>query len=216
MNESPDIITSNTKALLEYLKKQQENQNFFKSVEIGATFFLISFFLFFAIRPTLITISSLIGENKSKEILSTQMRSKINDIILAQDNFSKVQERYSVIDNSLPDSPKYSNASVQLNAAAQQSSLDLGKINFNVDNQEADKNNPNLGNYSVSINTRGYYPSIIDFLAKILNNRRIVDFTDITLSNSTDRNGEQALNATSDSRVNLNFSANLFYWKNQK
>jgi hypothetical protein len=67
---NPSInIFSKINPLISYLSKQRENNKFVKSIEISATFILISFFTFFAIKPTLLTISRLVGDIKAKEIL---------------------------------------------------------------------------------------------------------------------------------------------------
>lgn len=199
-------IFSTTKPLLEYLKERRENQKFVKSIELGATFLLISFFLFFAIKPTILTISSLVGENTSKEILSKQMRLKINNVIQAQDNFSKIQERYQIIEDSLPDSPRYSDALTQVRSASQRSLVNLDKINFNI-TKNTDKTNPNLDSFSIVANTKSNFSSVINLLDRLLNNRRIIDFTNINLNNLKEGN--------SPGQINFNFSANFFYW-NQK
>lgn len=201
-------IFSTTKPLLEYLKERRENQKFVKSIELGATFLLISFFLFFAIKPTITTISALVGENTSKEILSKQMRLKINNIIQAQDNFSKIQEKYQIVEDALPDSPRYSDALTQVRSASQRSLVNLDKINFNI-SENTEKNNPNLNNFSIIANTKSNFSSVVNLIDKLLNNRRIMDFTNINLNNLKEGN--------SLGQINFSFSTDFFYWnQNEK
>lgn len=201
-------IFSTTKPLLEYLKERRENQKFIKSMELGATFLLISFFLFFAIKPTILTISALVGENTSKEILSKQMRLKINNVIQAQDNFSKIQEKYQIIEDALPDSPRYSDALTQIRSASQHSLINLDKINFNI-TENIDKTNPNLNSFSIIANTKTNFSSVINLLDRLLNNRRIMDFTNINLNNLKEGN--------SPGQINFSFSTDFFYWnQNEK
>ena len=59
-------LNSRLTPLFDYIKKRQENRKLRKTFELAATFILISFFLFFAIKPTALTISALIGDIKSK------------------------------------------------------------------------------------------------------------------------------------------------------
>ena len=99
-------LNSRLTPLFDYIKKRQENRKLRKTFELAATFILISFFLFFAIKPTALTISALIGDIKSKELLSREMRNKITEVISAQDLFSQVQERYSLVDSCLPALPR--------------------------------------------------------------------------------------------------------------
>ena len=85
------IATSHLRPLVDYLRRQRNNQSFYHTIELNATVFLIIFFVVFAIRPTVTTISSLVGDINAKEIQQTQLKTKINQIIKAQDLYSQVQ-----------------------------------------------------------------------------------------------------------------------------
>lgn len=207
-------IFSKTRPLFEYVKKQRENRKFVESIELGTTFLLISFFLLFAIKPTVAIILSLIGENKAKQISVKQMRSKINNIILAQDNFSKIQEKYQVIQSSLPDSSGFSNAVTQIKSVAQQSSINISKINFDFSEQDTNKNNPNISSYSISFSSRSQFVSTVNFLNRLLKNRRLMDITKIDLNNS--RQEITSNLPASNNEINFNLSTNIFYWKIKK
>ena len=63
--------------LYQYLRKQAENKKTAKYIEVAATFTLITIFLFLAIKPTALAISSLVGEIKSKEIASQKCKNRI-------------------------------------------------------------------------------------------------------------------------------------------
>lgn len=207
-----NTIASQAKPLFEYLKKRREDQKFFKSIEIAFTFTAISFFLIFAIRPTATTISALVGDIKSKQISVKEMRSKINNIVIAQDNFSKVQEKYRVIESSLPDSPKYYYSANQLRLSAQLSQILLDKLSFDVGkNSEKDKPiNPNLRSYSVSISQNSDFTSIVDFITKLQDSRRLLDLNPISLTIKQSKDKESTPSASS---INFNLSSRLYYWQ---
>ncbi|MFA6008205.1 MAG: hypothetical protein WC784_06245, partial [Candidatus Shapirobacteria bacterium] len=156
-------ITSRVQPLFAYLQKQRENQKFIRSLEIGATFLLISFFALFAIKPTLITISALVGEVKSKELLQKDLKGKINDVITAQDLFSQVQEKYSLVESSLPGNPRFFQAATQINLNANNYQISLNKLNFIANDSNS---------FSVSVGTVAAFPTILSLISDITQNRR--------------------------------------------
>jgi hypothetical protein len=208
-----DTIVSQTKPLLEYLKKRQEDKKFLKSIEIAFTFIVVSFFLIFAIKPTATTISALIGEIKSKQILVKEMRAKINNIVIAQDNFSKVQERYTVVESSLPGSPRYYYSANQLRLSSQLSQINLDKLSFNVEENTDKKDkpiNPNLESYSVSISQNSDFTSIVDFITRLQDSRRLLDINPINLSLKLSKDKESSPSA---SGVNFGLNSRLYFWQ---
>lgn len=202
-----DTLVSQAKPLLEYLKKRQEDQKFLKSIEIAFTFTAISFFLVFAIKPTATTISALVGDIKSKQILVKEMRSKINNIVIAQDNFSKVQEKYRVVESSLPDSPRYYYSANQLRFSAQLSQINLDKLSFNVEDKPI---HPNLKYYSVSISQNSDFTSIVDFITKLQDSRRLLDLNPINLAVKLSKDKESTPSA---SGINLGLNSRLYFWQ---
>jgi len=193
--------------IYKFLRKRREDQKFLNYLEISATFVLISIFLFFAIKPTATTIFSLLGDIKSKQLLTSQMKSKIISIVQAQDAYSQVQEKYDVIESSLPDKPKYYQSALNFSSIAQQSSNTLDQINFNLSSNEKSSISPNINTYSIDITSKTNYQSTLDFVKSALNNRRLVDLKSIQLSKVEDKNGNPL------NQLRMNITANLFYLK---
>ncbi|HOZ80983.1 MAG TPA: type 4a pilus biogenesis protein PilO [Candidatus Woesebacteria bacterium] len=196
---------SSFKPLVEYLRKQQENKKFLKTVEVTATFTLISFFLYFAIRPTAITISSLVGEIKSKEILKKELRTKINNIIAAQDSFSEVQSRYQVVNSSLPDRYYLDQAYQQIVKNGELSGVTVSNGRFDFDEKKLSGTIGKVG-FPVAIDTS--FTTALAFLENLQKSRRLIDVSKITI--------QPAANSTDSTKV-LNFSldSQLIYWPNQ-
>lgn len=191
-------VSSKLTPLFDYIKKNQESRKIRQSIELAATFILISFFLFFAIRPTVLTISALIGEIKSKELLSREMKKKISSVILAQDLFSQVQERYSVVESCLPVLPRFSQATNQIEGLLEKQSLEVKKLDFQI---KEDKY------FSTSIATASSFISGIDLIASILQNRRLLEIPNLSFSVDKESVGNH--------QVNLNLPINIYYWKDQ-
>lgn len=193
-NINSSQFSSQAKPLFAYLQKQKENQKFIQSLEIGATFLLISFFTFFAIKPTVTTISSLIGEIKAKELLKTDLKGKINDVISAQDLFSQVQERYSLIEASLPNNPNFFQAAVQINSNLNNNQISPNKLDFIVNDNKT---------FSTSISTSTAFPAVISLLSNLSQNRRLMSFNDIVFSAGKDNQTQ---------KINIFLPLTVYYW----
>jgi len=194
---NPSInIFSKINPLISYLSKQRENNKFVKSIEISATFILISFFTFFAIKPTLLTISRLVGDIKAKEILVKQLKAKINDVIISQDLFSQVQEKYALIESSLPTSPRFYQSATQIVGLTEKNQIYLNKISYS----PADSNY-----YSTNISTSSSYLSASSLLSELLQNRRLFQIDQVSFSLEKDN---------ANKMININLPLKIYYWPN--
>lgn len=188
--------------LSDFLKKQQENKKFISSLEVGITFFLISFFLFFAIKPTALTISSLVGEIKSKETINTQMKGKIDNLIQSQEAYSLAQGRYQIIESSLPSRPGFYESFGQIKETLDRSGTKISSGGFDLNKiNEKNKEDPNIKTYSMSLNVKNSFNNSLKIITDLLNNRRLIDISTISFRNSV------------DSGFTTTFGASFFYWQ---
>ena len=195
-----------TKPLFDYLNKRRQNLKFIQTVELAATFFLISFFLLFAIKPTVFTISSLLGDIKSKEVLSRkQLKPKINQVIQAQDTFVQIQQDYYLIESSFPDNPSYSHAATQIRGTGQQFQIFLNRISFNLPQDNKSKNKSPVKTYHVSMGQSTQFGQVASFVQQLLENRRLIDIKKISLTKK-DSSG-------SFNQIDFNLSADILFWQ---
>jgi len=192
--------------LYQYLRKQAENKKAIKYMEIAATFVLIAIFLFLAIKPTALAISSLVGEIKSKEIASQKMTARINSIIQAQDSFAKAQEKYSILESGFPSNPGFYQAAVNFSTLAQNSSLKVNQLNFNLIDDKKDNDTSQIRSYKINFSSVGQYQSVISFIKDLLNNRRLVNISSIQFSQPKDSN-----TTTGSSIININLDVDVPY-----
>lgn len=187
-----------------YIRKQAENQKFLKYLEIGGTFTVIAIFLFFAIMPTMTTIFSLTGEIKSKETYIKKVNAKISNIIKAQSTYAQVQENFSLIEDSFPSQPQYYNGASNLATLFRDSFLDINQINFNLDDKSTKDNS--FGSYQVNISGEGQYSDILNITKNMLNNRRLINTSNIQINQlETDKN------ETGSNKIKINISNDLYY-----
>lgn len=193
VNSNPSSF-SKISPLFSYLSKQRENKKFIRSLEIGGTFILISFFTFFAIKPTFLTISKLVGDIKAKEILVKEFKAKINDVIISQDLFSEVQEKYSLVESSLPINPRFHQAASQIVGLTEKNQIYLNKINYSIKESNY---------FSTSISTSSSFLSATSLLSELLQNRRLFQIDQISFSLEKD---------TLSKMININVPLKIYYW----
>ena len=200
---------SRIKPLINYVRKRQENKKFVKSIEVSATFSLVTFFLFFAIRPTFLTISKLQGDIESKKILKTELKNKINQIIQAQDSYSQVQEKYQLIDSSLPERPNYYQAASQIKKDSSDLSIPINSLNYVVVKVDENKPDPNFSSYDVDINIDGQFSKSVSLISQLLKNRRLMNIASIRLGTNLEAN---TASPSANGQINTRFASTFYYW----
>lgn len=196
--------------VLEYVKKQRENVKFTQSIEVGITFCLSSFFLFFAIKPTSLTISALIGEIKTKQVLVQKMRTKINDVIESQDVFSQVQNNYQIIDSCLPDNPRYSQGLAQVKGISDIIG-NADKISVGLAPESIDTSlSPNQ--FSISIDRQTNFKDLIALIKTINLNRRLMVVDSLNITSLVSEKAEEQIPGKN---IQVSTSFKLFYSKPQ-
>jgi len=192
-----------------YIRKQAENEKFLKYLEIGGTFTLIAIFLFFAIMPTMTTISSLFGEIKSKEGFIEKANKKITNIIKAQESYSQIQEKYYLVEESFPSQPHFYNGASNIATLFKNSLLEINQLDFNLgDEKSTQKENTDqfFKSYQIDINGTGTYSSVMDMLRKMSNNRRLLNTSSIQIGQIKTGNTE-----TGSNNIKIIISNSLFY-----
>jgi len=195
--------------LYHHLREQAENKKTYKYLEVSATFFLIAVFLFTAIAPTATAISNLVGEIKSKQILEKKLKTKINSIILAQQNYSSMQEtsQYQILESSFPSRPRYYQSALSFSTNSKESNTYLKQLTFDLIKNDSSATTDQKQLFGITTSNQGEYRSFLEMLNKITNNRRLTDIEAIQLSQLDNKQKS----SSSSAFINLNLSSKLFY-----
>lgn len=195
-----------------YIKKQAENEKFLRYLEVGGTFTLIAIFLFFAIMPTMTTISSLLGEIKSKEAYIEKVNKKVASVLKAQDSYSQVQEKFYLIEESFPSMAQYYNGATNLTTMFNESSINIKQLNLNLEEEPVSKNNKDkfYKTYDVNLAGEGQYSAVMEMLNKLINNRRLMSPTNIQFTQIKTPEGTRA----DTDNIRINISSSLYFLPN--
>jgi len=153
---------------------------------IVLTIFTVAFFGFFAIRPTLVTISGLFKEIKDKKEVVKQMDEKIADLTKAQINYSQIEDELYLVDQSLPLDPDLASLMKQLESLARTNSVTLESVQYDKINLlgEAEKEEGQKAAFTLSLS--GNYADLKQFLYSLDNLRRIILVDGFSFSTKTE------------------------------
>lgn len=95
------------------------------------TLITITFFGFAAIRPTLATVSQLVGELEEKKDIEAQMDKKLKALASAQDEYLQSQNLFDVFDVAIPDDDDFTTLLLQLEYLVNKNNLDIIALRSN-------------------------------------------------------------------------------------
>jgi len=182
--------------LLIIYKKRNDVRMF---LEIILSLVTITFFSIFALKPTLLTISQLIKDNREKQETINKMEQKIKNVATAQKIYDLNVNKISLINQAIPDTPTPENLLRQLEGIAYINSVTIVGSSVNevvLIGEEKKKTNKkeiqnlpeNVSTITFSVNVVGPYLSLYNFLFDLQNSRRPVIINSIGLSSSKTEN----------------------------
>ena len=163
-----------------------------KFLGIVLTLCALSFFGFFAIKPTVSTILKLQKEVSDNQFVLNQMEIKIKNLTELRKQYFNLQGNLSAITNAITIQPDASVLFAQIQSIAQASNITIKKLqNFEVEVLRSDKNtSKNYYSYSFAIAGSGSFENISKFTQTLTNMERIVNVDTFSIENITDQNSE--------------------------
>ena len=140
--------------------------------EIVLSLAAVSFFLVFAIKPTLVTITELITTIKDQKLVAGQLQNKINALSIAQSEYNLMSSDLYLVDEALPKNSQISTLVKQIEVLTLQSGVALGSMKFDpVALKEA---GAGLKEISFSLTVSGDYQNLKSFLHLLASLRRVI------------------------------------------
>lgn len=144
----------------------------------------ITFFLFFAIRPTVTTIASLIKDIQDKKIINEQLQDKINALNSAQKEYQATAASLHLVDEALPENPGLSLLVRQIEALARKDGIAVRAVQLEgatlkgEDEKQTEPKDDQGTRFSLA--ATGDYQQLKTFLASLTGLRRLVSVTAFT------------------------------------
>lgn len=158
-----------------------------KFVTIVLTLIALSFFGFFAINPTISTITKLRKEVSDSEFANMQLAKKIKNLSVLREQYSNLKNDISLVINAFPKDPNVPLLIAQIQAVAKNATIKITELqNFEV---EIIRNNIGIKkqyySYSFSLSGAGTYENISQFVADITDMERIVNIDTLNINKSS-------------------------------
>lgn len=136
------------------------------------SFFTMSFFGVFAIKPTLKTIAGLKKKINDGQLVNEALEQKIINLSQVKEEYKKIENDLPLISKALPSEPKFSFFLKDLEALAQEAGVTISGVKLGtIDLIQDDLQSPIKISSSLSI--KGDYLSCKKFLEKLLDHSRI-------------------------------------------
>ncbi len=171
--------------------------------EAVITILATTFFIFFAIRPAVITIAGLIGEINEKREISSRMQQKINNIVSAQEEYALVQERRDLLESYLPSDFGISQGITQVGGISMDDNLPVSQMRL----EEMEMANPktDLSGIEFNFSTQGEYDQLKRLVEQIGLVRRWINIDNYQITVGED--DEAPL-----TQLKFNLKARFNYW----
>lgn len=133
------------------------------------SFLTMSFFGYFAIKPTLGTIASLNKQISDARFVDNKLQDKVNALSLAQEEYQKIKPDLPLIYNTLPQTPQFPPFVKSLERIATESGLRIINLSFksiDLSTQTQATQSSVLVPIDFNLTIQGDYPQIDSFLSK--------------------------------------------------
>jgi Tfp pilus assembly protein PilO len=135
----------------------------------------ITFFVIFAIKPTLTTIAQLIKQTKDQKLVVVALEKKIANLSQAQNEYLAVESDLYLVDEALPQEPQVPLLIKQLETLAYQSGVSIGRLRINeVDLKKTGSTKIEKQPLSFSFAAFGNYSNLKTFLSSLSSLRTII------------------------------------------
>lgn len=221
MKKPAEILKLYQEKTDKFFEKYRKARDLWRYTEISLTLFATAFFVIFAIRPAVATISGLAGEIREKEAISLEMRKKINAVIAAQEGYALIQENTVLIDSFLPTDFNLGQGLAQILGSADEgqviskginlSGLDLiGESRETRQKKAQEKKSGSVGDRLAEVvfnfSGKSSYSDFRKFIELITGTRRWTELAQYQVSKE-EKEGENLLNVI--------IKGKLFYWDDQ-
>lgn len=177
---------------LPYLTPER-SQKFFGIV---LTLCALSFFGFFAIKPTASTILRLKKELSDNLLVFNQLETKIKNLTELRKLYFNLQNDLPAINSAITIQPDAHLLFAQIQSIARQSNININKLQNSEVEVLGNENSAGKNYYSYSFSIAGIssFENIFKFISMLTGMERIIDIDTFSIDNEVGQNGESGFN----------------------
>lgn len=166
---------------------EEERQKLISYIYITLTLFTISFFGFFAIAPTLATITNLNKQYRDNKLVYDALNKKLSNLQLLDFQYREIQPDLKLIYSAIPRNTQIPQLTRQLENIARNNNVSITRLSFGI--VEIFPNNTRTSpiySFTFTINLSGDESSANNFLIELINFNRIIGIERITTGKGDD------------------------------
>lgn len=152
-------------------------------------FVIFAFFVFFAIRPNVLTAFNLRKELAELRLKDRQFEDTILKIVEYQSILAQNRDSFYLLDEALPASPQVYKVVDDVRQSASASSIVASRINVEEINLQGGKKSTTMKSYVITLDASADTKDLKAFIANLSNQRRLksIKNLDITLDENTSK-----------------------------
>lgn len=165
----------------------EKSQKFFGLV---LTLCALSFFGFFAIKPTISTILKLRKELSDNQFVLKQMETKIKNITGLRKQYFNLQNDLPIVNNAITIQPDAPILFAQIQSIAKTTNIAIKKLqNFEVEIiKDGKSTSKNYYSYNFTVAGSGSFENISKFIQTLTDMERVVNIDTFSINDITDQN----------------------------
>lgn len=165
------------------------------SVELLATLIVVIVLAFFAIRPTLLTMSQLLKDIDDRKKTGDSLGKKIATLSTLSTEYPTIRHEVSLLDVAIPNTPNFDGFMRRLEKIAANNSLIIESIQATQLPKETTTNTganagantaPQITSFSISINFKGEYAKVRNTLNDLMTMDRYATLNSLTFNAKRD------------------------------
>jgi len=181
--------------------KMTERKDLRSMTGLTVTFFVISFFVLFAIKPTFIIVTGLTREIKDKREIDDKLQKKITTLVAAQEEYSLNENRFYLLDQALPETSEFPSFIVNTEKEAASCNVQIQSFAINKIVLISAKES----SFGFDLTATGNYQDLKTFLGRFEQLRRIFSLESISFGRT-----KKTVNEPSKIRLNISGKVNFY------
>lgn len=164
-----------------------------KDYTYAIVFFLIfSFFILFAIKPSISTAFSLSKKLEDLKRVDGLYEKQVTQIIRAQSKLENLRDSYPLLEEAFPKAVQLSKVIEEIKSSAQKNNLNITKISINNINLMVDPNTQKTNTFSANLEIEGKFSNLISLIEEIKNQRRLKSIKNLITNRSDTMSSDSA------------------------
>ncbi len=155
-----------------------------------ASLFLVAFLLVFALSPTVNTMLTLQKKIAEERQLVTSLERKIETMVVAQQNYSQIENDLSILTAALPTTPAPQTIASGIAVSASTSGVTVTALRFADVPLSPDQFSNNRANVDFTMTVTGSTDKVRDFLKRLESLPRQIRVVTLVLGKTAEQNGD--------------------------